>query len=211
MLQFAMALGALTAMLTLASAQTDTDGRVEITFQKAGRSGGSGYLFYQGQKYGLAIAGPEIKRIWATSIDVAYPHLADASRAAAELVLSGRASHVPDDATTVAPRGCGYGRLFLAASQINFYLQRDTGDETQFNSYKMQFIPCMKQSLQLLFVLTQIGMTPRCLIKVRSHHGALIHTLSLRLFPIEGSRGKPTRLFPGAAGTVLAAPPAPLI
>jgi hypothetical protein len=105
MLQFAMALGALTAMLTLASAQTDTDGRVEITFQKAGRSGGSGYLFYQGQKYGLAIAGPEIKRIWATSIDVAYPHLADASRAAAELVLSGRASHVPDDATTVALGG----------------------------------------------------------------------------------------------------------
>ena len=70
MLRFAVATIALTAMSTLASAQTDTESRVQITFQKAGRNGGSGYLFYQGQKYGLAIVAPEIKRIWATSIDL---------------------------------------------------------------------------------------------------------------------------------------------
>jgi hypothetical protein len=69
-LQFVVAISALTTMSTLASAQTDTESRVQITFQKAGRSGGSGYLFYQNQKYGLAIVAPEIKRIWATSIDL---------------------------------------------------------------------------------------------------------------------------------------------
>ena len=70
MLQFAVALGALAAIPMTAFAQTDAEGRVQITFQKAGRGGGSGYLFYQGQKYGLAIDGPEIKRIWVTSIDL---------------------------------------------------------------------------------------------------------------------------------------------
>jgi hypothetical protein len=69
-LQFVVAISALTTMSTLASAQTDTESRVQITFQKAGRSGGSGYLFYQNQKYGLTIVAPEIKRIWATSIDL---------------------------------------------------------------------------------------------------------------------------------------------
>jgi hypothetical protein len=71
MLQCAVALSALTAMPTVASAQTDTEtGRVQISFLKADRGGGSGYLFYQGQKYRLAIVGPEIRRIWATSIDL---------------------------------------------------------------------------------------------------------------------------------------------
>jgi hypothetical protein len=71
MLQFAVAYGALTAMLMVASAQTDTEtGRIQITFQKAGRGSGSGYLFYENQKYGLAIVAPEIGRIWATSIDL---------------------------------------------------------------------------------------------------------------------------------------------
>jgi hypothetical protein len=70
-LRLAVALGALTAAPMAASAQTDAEsGRIQITFQKAGRGGGSGYLFYQGQKYGLAIVGPEIKRIWVTSIDL---------------------------------------------------------------------------------------------------------------------------------------------
>jgi hypothetical protein len=71
MLQLAVALSALTAMPTVASAQTDTEtGRVQISFLKADRGSGSGYLFYQDQKYRLAIVGPEIRRIWATSIDL---------------------------------------------------------------------------------------------------------------------------------------------
>ncbi len=69
LLQFALVLGALTATPMAASAQAET-GRIHITLPKAGRGGGSGYLFYQGQKYGLAIAGPEIGRIWVTSIDL---------------------------------------------------------------------------------------------------------------------------------------------
>jgi hypothetical protein len=73
--QLAVALSALTAMLTAmptaASAQTDTESRVQISFLKADRRGsGSGSLFYQDQKYRLAIVGPEIRRIWATSIDL---------------------------------------------------------------------------------------------------------------------------------------------
>lgn len=70
MLQLAVALSALTAMPMGASAQSDTDGRIQITFQKSARGSGSGYLFYQGQKYGLAVIGPAIKRIWVTSIDL---------------------------------------------------------------------------------------------------------------------------------------------
>ncbi len=71
MLQFAVALGALTTMPIAAPAQTDTDiGRIHITFLKAEHGSGSGYLFYQGQKYGLGITGPEIRRIWVTSIDL---------------------------------------------------------------------------------------------------------------------------------------------
>jgi hypothetical protein len=71
MVQFAVALGALMTTPMAASAQTDTEtGRIHITFQKADSGTGSGYLFYQGQKYGLAITGPEIKKIWVTSIDL---------------------------------------------------------------------------------------------------------------------------------------------
>ncbi len=71
MLQFAAALGALTMLPMLASAQVDAEtGRIHITFQKAGSGTGSGYLFYQGQRYGLAITGPEVRRIWVTSIDL---------------------------------------------------------------------------------------------------------------------------------------------
>jgi hypothetical protein len=71
MLRFGLALATLSVRPMAASAQSDAEtGRIQITFQKAGRGGGSGYLFYQGQKYGLAIAGPEIGRIWVTSIDL---------------------------------------------------------------------------------------------------------------------------------------------
>jgi hypothetical protein len=71
MLNSAVIVGALTAMPTIASAQTGTDtGRIQISFLKVARGGGSGYLFYQDQKYRLAITGPEIGRIWTTSIDL---------------------------------------------------------------------------------------------------------------------------------------------
>ena len=71
MLRSIVALGGLAAMLTSASAQTDTEtGRIHITFSKTGRGGGSGYLFYQGERYGLAVITPAIGKIWATSIDL---------------------------------------------------------------------------------------------------------------------------------------------
>jgi hypothetical protein len=70
MLRFVIVLGALIATSMAASTQSDAEtGRVHITFSNTGR-GGSGYLFYQGQKYGLAIITPEIRKIWATSIDL---------------------------------------------------------------------------------------------------------------------------------------------
>ena len=59
----------LTAMTATAQGNAE-DGRIHITFSKGGRGGGSGYLFYQGQKYGLAIVSPEIGRVWTTSIDL---------------------------------------------------------------------------------------------------------------------------------------------
>ena len=45
------------------------EGRVQITFSKSDGSG-SGYLFYQGQKYSLSVSGAKIGRMWATSIDL---------------------------------------------------------------------------------------------------------------------------------------------
>lgn len=70
-LQFAVAIAALTMMSPLASAQTDTEtSRIQISFLKVAHGSGSGYLFYQNQKYALAIVAPEIKRIWPTSIDL---------------------------------------------------------------------------------------------------------------------------------------------
>src|SRR5262249_58486925 len=70
MLPFAIALGALTAMSISASAQSDAEGRIHLTFAKAAHGNGSGYLFYQGQKYGLAVVSPQIGRILTTSIDL---------------------------------------------------------------------------------------------------------------------------------------------
>src|SRR5262249_62245998 len=61
MLPFAIALGALTAMSISASAQSDAEGRIHLTFAKAAHGNGSGYLFYQGQKYGLAGVNPPIR------------------------------------------------------------------------------------------------------------------------------------------------------
>ena len=45
------------------------EGRIQITFSKPDGSG-SGYLFYQGQKYSLGVSGAKIGRMRATSIDL---------------------------------------------------------------------------------------------------------------------------------------------
>ena len=70
-LGFIVSLGVLMAMPPSASAQNDTEtGRIHITFSNTDRGGGSGYLFYQGERYGLAIISPAIGKIWTTSIDL---------------------------------------------------------------------------------------------------------------------------------------------
>ena len=48
----------------------EEEGRVHITFSKAGHGSGSAYLFYQGQKYGLGVSGTKIGKIWASTIDL---------------------------------------------------------------------------------------------------------------------------------------------
>jgi hypothetical protein len=60
------------------------DGRIHITFLKAGRGSGSGYLFYQGEKYGLGINSPGIRRVWMTAIDLVGT--ATNLRAAADII-----------------------------------------------------------------------------------------------------------------------------
>jgi hypothetical protein len=54
-----------TSILVLA----EEEGRIQITFSKPDGSG-SGYLFYQGQKYSLGVSGAKIGRMRATSIDL---------------------------------------------------------------------------------------------------------------------------------------------
>jgi hypothetical protein len=68
-------LGAAFTVLVLmpmrASAQTNAEiGRIHITFLKAGHGSGSGYLFYQGQKYGLSVSSTKVGRVWITAIDL---------------------------------------------------------------------------------------------------------------------------------------------
>ncbi len=54
-----------------ASGQVHPDeGRVHITFFKGPSGNGSGYLFFQGQKYGLGVSSAKIGRVWATTIDL---------------------------------------------------------------------------------------------------------------------------------------------
>jgi hypothetical protein len=65
------ALAVLTALPIIASCQVYADeGRIHITFFKAGYGSGSGYLFFQGHKYGLSVSGPKIRRVWVTTIDL---------------------------------------------------------------------------------------------------------------------------------------------
>ena len=68
--KFVAALAALLVLPISSSAQIVTEeGRIQITFSKPGYDNGSGYLFYQGQRYGLAVSGTKIGRIWVTTID----------------------------------------------------------------------------------------------------------------------------------------------
>lgn len=54
-----------------ASAQLHAeDGRIHITFSKTEYGSGSGYLFFQGQKYGIAVNSPQIRKVWITAIDL---------------------------------------------------------------------------------------------------------------------------------------------
>jgi hypothetical protein len=65
------ALAVLTALPITAPCQVYADeGRIHITFFKAGYGSGSGYLFFQGHKYGLSVSGPNIRRVWITTIDL---------------------------------------------------------------------------------------------------------------------------------------------
>ncbi len=70
-LKFLAAFAALTATAVTAPTQArGEEGRIHITFLKAGYGSGSGYLFYQGQKYGLGISSTQIRRVWITTIDM---------------------------------------------------------------------------------------------------------------------------------------------
>src|SRR5690242_12360824 len=55
--------------LAAASSQAD-EGRIHITFFKGTYGSGSGYLFFQGQKYSLGVSSAKIGRVWATTIDL---------------------------------------------------------------------------------------------------------------------------------------------
>jgi hypothetical protein len=54
---------------TSTQAHAEEEGRIQITFSKPGHGSGSGYLFYQGQKYGLDVSATKIGRIRVTTID----------------------------------------------------------------------------------------------------------------------------------------------
>jgi hypothetical protein len=57
-------------VITASSPVHADEGRIHITFFKAGHGSGSGYLFFQGRKYGLNISSTKIRRIWITTIDL---------------------------------------------------------------------------------------------------------------------------------------------
>jgi hypothetical protein len=70
-LKFVAAFAGLAAISITAPTQARAEeGRIHITFLKAGYGSGSGYLFYQGQKYGLGISSSQIRRVWITTIDL---------------------------------------------------------------------------------------------------------------------------------------------
>ncbi len=70
-LKFMAAVVALTSVLLSASVQVHAEeGRIHITFLKTESGSGSGYLFYQGQKYGIGVNSPQIRKVWITAIDL---------------------------------------------------------------------------------------------------------------------------------------------
>ena len=70
-LKFVAVLVALITLLMSTSTLVlaEEEGRIQITFSKPDGSG-SGYLFYQGQKYSLGVSGAKIGRMRAKSIDL---------------------------------------------------------------------------------------------------------------------------------------------
>ena len=70
-LKFVVIFAVLTVLAITASSQVRADeGRIHITFFKAAYGSGSGYLFFQGQKYGLGVSSTKIRRVWGTAIDL---------------------------------------------------------------------------------------------------------------------------------------------
>jgi len=70
-LKFVVIFAVLTVLAITASSQVRADeGRIHITFFKAAYGSGSGYLFFQGQKYGLGVSSTKIRRLWVTAIDL---------------------------------------------------------------------------------------------------------------------------------------------
>jgi hypothetical protein len=70
-LKFVAAFAVLTVLAIAASSSLHADeGRIHITFFKGEKGSGSGYLFFQGQKYGLGVSGTKIGRVWSTTIDL---------------------------------------------------------------------------------------------------------------------------------------------
>jgi hypothetical protein len=61
----------LTALAAAASSRAHADeDRIHITFLKGAYGSGSGYLFFQGHKYGLSVSSTKIGRVWVTTIDL---------------------------------------------------------------------------------------------------------------------------------------------
>ena len=88
----------LAVLPTIAVSQAPADeGRIHITFFKAAHGSGSGYLFFQGHKYGLSVSSPKIRKVWITTIDLigTAAHL----RNAAEII--GTYTGTDDQAATV--------------------------------------------------------------------------------------------------------------
>jgi hypothetical protein len=70
-LRFVTIFALLTALAATASNQVHADeGRIHITFFKAAYGSGSGYLFFEGHKYGLSVSSPKVRRVWVTAIDL---------------------------------------------------------------------------------------------------------------------------------------------
>ena len=70
-LKLVVTFAVLTLLAITASSQVRADeGRIHITFFKAAYGSGSGYLFFQGQKYGLGVSSTKIRRLWVTAIDL---------------------------------------------------------------------------------------------------------------------------------------------